>query len=92
MESKEPSVNSKHTSELITTIKLKKTTKVRLDHLRLYKRETYEEILQKMLEILNLCRIAPERARMKLIAIDKQKRKESKRESLPRPQKREEKA
>jgi len=57
-----------------TTIKLSKETKERLDNLKEYKRESYEEILQKMLETLTLCRINPEAARGKLISIDRQRR------------------
>jgi len=55
----------------ITTIKLYKKTKKRLDKLKSYKRETYDDTLQKMLEILNLTRIAPEKARIKLIELGK---------------------
>lgn len=66
----------------ITTIKLEKETKERLDHLKEYKRETYEEILQKMLEILNICRFNPERARARLIAIDRQKRRQNRQTRL----------
>ena len=55
----------------ITTIKLNKKTKLRLDKIKSYKRESYEDIMQKILEILNICRINPEKARAKLIAIDK---------------------
>lgn len=58
----------------ITTIKLASDTKARLDHFRLYRRETYDDVVQKMLELLNLCRSAPERARMRLIALDKQRK------------------
>ena len=58
----------------ISTIKLTKATKERLDHLRVYRRETYEEIMQKMLNILNLVRQNPEQARLRLFSIDKQKR------------------
>ncbi|MBS3065714.1 hypothetical protein J4229_01575 [Candidatus Pacearchaeota archaeon] len=54
----------------ITTIKLTRATKDRLDNLREYKRETYEEIIEKMLEILNFCKINPLRARAKLLKID----------------------
>lgn len=61
---------SEETSE-ITTIKLSKTTKERLDKLKVYKRESYEEIVQKMLELLNMVRTEPDRARAKLIGIDK---------------------
>ena len=55
----------------ITTIKLKKITKKRLDKLKSHKRETYDDILEKTLEILNTCRIDPGKARIKLIQIDK---------------------
>ncbi len=59
----------------ITTVKLKRKTKQRLDNLRVYRRETYNEILEKILDVLNLCRLNPEIARAKLITIDKAKRK-----------------
>lgn len=55
----------------ITTIKLQKKTKSRLDKLKIHKRESYDETIQKILEILNICRIQPEKARAKLIEIDK---------------------
>jgi len=58
----------------ITTIKISGSTKERIERLRLYPRETYEEVMQRILEILNISRISPERAQMKLIAFDKQKR------------------
>jgi hypothetical protein len=61
----------------ITTIKLEKETKARIDKFRVYRRETYDEILQKLLEILNLCRVSPERARARLIATERQKRRSS---------------
>ncbi len=61
-------------ADKITTIKLSESTKIRLSHLKVYKKETFEEILQKMLDILNTCRVSPEKARAKLIAIDRQKR------------------
>lgn len=57
-----------------TTIKLSKFTKTRLDKFKEYKRETYEEILQKMLEILTICRINPERARIRLLSLERKKR------------------
>ena len=56
----------------VTTVKLYKKTKDRLEKLRMYKRESYDEILQRLLEILSLCRIDPDRARSKLIAIERQ--------------------
>jgi predicted transcriptional regulator len=59
----------------ITTIKLSEETKARVDHLKRYPRETYEEILVRMLELLNLTRQSPERARISLIKLDKERRK-----------------
>jgi len=60
----------------VTTIKLSKATKERLEKLRSYRRESYDDILQKILEILNLVRTEPDRARGKLITIDRAKKEE----------------
>lgn len=57
----------------ITTIKLDKETKARLDKLKIHERESYDEILQKILYILNLCKSGSSEARARLIAIDKAK-------------------
>lgn len=59
--------------EKSTTIKLGKETKERLDKLKVYKRESYDEVIQKILEILNLVRSNPDQARSKLLSIDKDK-------------------
>lgn len=64
----------------ITTVKLLKDTKARLDKLRIHKRETYDDILQELLSILNLARISPEKARAKLIAIERKNRVDKRRE------------
>ena len=61
-------------SEEITTIKLKKTTKDRLDKLRAHKRETYDDILERTLGILNICRASPIRAQARLRILERQKR------------------
>lgn len=58
----------------ITTIKLAKSTKERIDKLKEYKRETYDEILQKMLSILTVLSVNPERARVRLASIERKKR------------------
>lgn len=58
----------------ITTLKVNIKTKERIDLLRVYKRESYDEVLQKILEVLNIIRVNPERARARLIMIDKEKR------------------
>ena len=46
----------------ITTIKINKETKERLDRLKEYKRETYDEVLRKILFILNVSKKNPEKA------------------------------
>ncbi len=55
----------------ITTIKIHRETKERLDGLREYERETYEEILKKILFILNTSRKNPEKSRNLLIKLDR---------------------
>lgn len=57
----------------ITTIKLEKNTKARLDHLKIHPKESYEEIIRKILGILNLCKINPMHAKSKLSEIDRQR-------------------
>lgn len=59
----------------ITTIKLNRETKARIEKLREHKRETYDDILRKMLGILNIAKIEPEKARGILIGIDQRKTK-----------------
>ena len=54
----------------ITTIKIHRETKERLDKLRGSPRESYEEILKKILFILNISRKNPERARFLMNRID----------------------
>ena len=46
----------------ITTIKLTKDTKKRLDRLKEHERETYEQILKKILYILNISKKNPEKS------------------------------
>lgn len=55
----------------ITTIKLQKETKERLDKLKEYRRESYDDLLKKILGILNLARQEPEKARLILNKIHK---------------------
>ncbi len=55
----------------ITTIKIEKKTKARLDKLKIHKKESYEEAIQKILSILNICKANPEEARRKLNEIDR---------------------
>jgi hypothetical protein len=55
---------------MITTIKLSKETKGRLEKLREHPRESYDEILRKMLGILNITKLECEKAKSILIKID----------------------
>ena len=55
--------NNKKPEGKITTIKLLEETKLRIEKLREHKRESYDDILRKILYILNTARDSPERAR-----------------------------
>tara|TARA_Y100000034_G_C6664577_1_gene291485 strand:+ start:275 stop:496 length:222 start_codon:yes stop_codon:yes gene_type:complete len=46
----------------ITTIKIHKQTKERLNRLKEHERETYEQVLRKILYILNISKKNPEKA------------------------------
>jgi len=54
-----------------TTIKLSLETKQRIDKLKIHKRESYEEVLQSILDILNTCKINPMHARGRLFELEK---------------------
>jgi len=57
-----------------TTLKLEKETKERLEKLREHKRETYDDIIRKILFVLNMVRDEPEKARAILEFIDEKRR------------------
>ena len=59
----------------ITTIKLQKDTKKRLEKLKEHKRETYDEIIRKMLYVLSLVKIDSDKAVEILEKIDEMQRK-----------------
>jgi hypothetical protein len=54
-----------------TTIKITRKTKQRLDNLKEYDRETFEEVIRKVLHILNRIRKDPVSANRILQGIDK---------------------
>ena len=56
--------------EKVTTIKINKETKQRLDKLKEHNRETYDQILRKILFILNISKKNPEKARKLMNKID----------------------
>ena len=59
------------TKENITTLKLEKQTKLRLDRFKEHERESYNQVLKKILHILNLVRKDPILAERVLETIDK---------------------
>ena len=56
-------VRKKSPAEKITTIKLLEETKLRIEKLREHKRESYDDILRKILYVLNAARDSPEKAK-----------------------------
>ena len=58
----------------ITTIKLSKKTKNRLDNLKTHKRDSYEDIVERILSTLNICRANPLKAKAHLAAIARKNR------------------
>ncbi len=65
----------------ITTIKLSNKTKSRIDHLKRYPRESYEEIIVRILELLSVTRANPEQARISLLKLEREHRKNIKNNS-----------
>jgi len=63
----------------ITTVKLLKETKKRLEKLREHKRETYDDIIRKMLYVLSIVKIEPDKAREILDKIDELRKRISER-------------
>jgi len=55
--------NNKKPKGKITTIKLLEETKLRIEKLREHKRESYDDILRKILYVLNTARDSPEKAK-----------------------------
>ena len=53
----------KSPGEKVTTIKLLEETKLRIEKLREHKRESYDDILRKILYVLNTARDSPEKAK-----------------------------
>jgi hypothetical protein len=65
---------AKNKEENITTLKLEKETKERLEKLREHKRETYDDIIRKILYVLNTVRDEPNKARAVLEFIDEKRK------------------
>src|SRR3989344_8193835 len=57
----------------VTTIKISMETKSRLDKLKEYKKESYEEIMQKIFLIINILKVNPVKARKILKRIEFEK-------------------
>lgn len=61
-------------SNNITTLKLEKETKERLEKLREHKRETYDDIIRKIMYVLNTVRDEPVKAKAVLEFIDEKRK------------------
>jgi len=61
----------------VTTIKISTEIRERLGKLKEYDRETFNEVLNKILYALNMCRKDPEKAKRFLENIDRRIRKKS---------------
>ena len=59
--------------KVITTLKVSNITKNRIDQFRIYPRESYDEIILRILSVLSTCRTEPERARSRIIILDKER-------------------
>lgn len=64
--------------EQITTIKLSKNTKARLEKLKLHKKESHEDSIKRILGILNTLKENPFNAKVRLTEIEKTRAKISK--------------
>lgn len=62
------------TKSNITTLKLEKETKERLEKLREHKRETYDDIIRKIMYVLNTVRDEPVKAKAILEFIDEKRK------------------
>ena len=67
----------------ITTLKLEKETKDRLEKLREHKRETYDDIIRKIMYVLNTVRDEPLKAKAVLEFIDEKRRRMNETELRP---------
>ncbi|MBR9704724.1 hypothetical protein GOV12_04885 [Candidatus Pacearchaeota archaeon] len=55
----------------VTTVKISTATRERLGKLKEYERETFDEVLNKVLYVLNVCRKDSEKAKKFLESIDR---------------------
>jgi hypothetical protein len=61
----------------ITTVKISTETRERLSRLKEYERETFDEVLNKVLYVLNIVRKDPEKAKRFLENIDRRIKKKN---------------
>lgn len=54
-----------------TTLKIRKDTKMQLDHFREYRNESYDEVIKKIVYIAKTCKKEPELSRNAIEAIEK---------------------
>jgi|SRR3989344_246777 len=73
-------IRKENESQKITTMKLLEETKVRLEKLRENKGESYDDLLRKILYVLNILRDEPEKARRVLERINEIRKRNSEEE------------
>lgn len=61
--SNKKTISKKEDSSKVTTVKLLEETKIRIEKLREHKRESYDDLLRKILYVLNVARDDPEKAK-----------------------------
>ncbi len=59
----------------LTTIKISSETKNRLEKLKVHKKESFENSIILLLDILNICKTDPLRARFKIFELEKMRAK-----------------
>jgi len=74
-ETKPENSENNHIKNKITTIKLNLQTKQRLEKLREHKRESYDDLLRKMLYILSTVRVDSDKSKEILDKIDETRKK-----------------
>ena len=68
----------------ITTVKIQKQTNERLEKLRVHRRDSYDEVIQRILGIRNVCRRNPDEAQETLEKIESLAKKNSLNSNLKR--------
>lgn len=75
----------RYTKMNITTIKVYQKTKISLENFKEHKKESYDEVLKKLLHIINLTKENPQQGKRLLEEIEATKKTLEKRQSYEKP-------